>query len=151
AHEHGALTLVDGAQAVGAVPVDFDALGVDLYGAPGQKWVCGPVGCGALAVRPELVERLEIAQPSYQTRDRMSDGTPLWPGARRFDGATLSPATLLGLAAAIRWRADAVGLDEGFELAAERTRHARRRLREVPGVELVEPGEAFGTLIAMRL
>jgi L-cysteine/cystine lyase len=152
AHERGALVLADGAQATGAIGVDLAELGVDLYGSPGQKWLCGPVGTGSLAVRPELVERLEIAQPSYLTRDFKTDGTPLWPGARRFDGASLSPASLLGLQAAIRWRADEVGLDASLALAAEHAAAARTRLAEVPGVEVVQPGDGpYGTLVALRL
>ncbi len=152
AHERGALVLVDGAQATGAIPVDLEELGVDLYGSPGQKWVCGPIGTGSLAVRPELVERLEIGQPGYLTRDFHSDGAPYWPGARRFDGATLSPASHLGLTAAIRWRADEVGLDASLALAAEHASAARTRLAEVPGVEVVQPGDGpYGTLVALRL
>jgi L-cysteine/cystine lyase len=152
AHDRGALVLVDGAQATGAIPVDLEEVGVDLYGSPGQKWLCGPVGTGSLAVRPDLVERLEIGQPSYLTRDFKSDGAPFWPGARRFDGATLSPASLLGLTAAIRWRADEVGLHASLELAAEHAATARARLSEVPGVEVVQPGDGpYGTLVAMRL
>ena len=50
AHQQGALLLVDGAQAVGAVPVDVHALDVDAYAFPGQKWLCGPEGIGALYV-----------------------------------------------------------------------------------------------------
>jgi L-cysteine/cystine lyase len=152
AHARGALVLVDGAQAVGAIPVDLAELGVDLYGSPGQKWLCGPVGTGSLAVRPDVLERLEIGQPGYLTRDHLSQGHPFWPGARRFDGATLSAASLLGLTAAIRWRADEVGLDASLALAAEHAAAARSRLSEVPGVEVVQPGDGpYGTLIALRL
>ncbi|HWQ25025.1 MAG TPA: aminotransferase class V-fold PLP-dependent enzyme, partial [Gaiellaceae bacterium] len=40
--------LVDGAQSVGAIPVD--ARGLDFYTVSGQKWLCGPEGTGALVV-----------------------------------------------------------------------------------------------------
>ena len=36
--------LLDGAQGLGAVPVDVRALGCDFYAASGQKWLCGPLG-----------------------------------------------------------------------------------------------------------
>src|SRR5262249_48027763 len=55
ARDTGALLLVDGAQAVGALPVDVHALDVDAYAFPGQKWLCGPEGTGALYVRPGLM------------------------------------------------------------------------------------------------
>src|SRR5205814_1779679 len=51
AHSVGARVLVDGAQAVGAVPIDVHALDVDYYAWPGQKWLFGPEGTGALYVR----------------------------------------------------------------------------------------------------
>ncbi len=50
--------LLDGAQGVGAVPVDVRALGCDAYAGAGQKWLCGPDGTGMLWVSPELRERL---------------------------------------------------------------------------------------------
>ena len=40
--------LLDGAQGVGAVPVDVHALGCDAYAGAGQKWLCGPDGTGML-------------------------------------------------------------------------------------------------------
>ena len=36
--------LLDGAQGIGAVPVDVRALGCAFYAGSGQKWMCGPVG-----------------------------------------------------------------------------------------------------------
>ncbi|HZC19544.1 MAG TPA: aminotransferase class V-fold PLP-dependent enzyme, partial [Rubrobacteraceae bacterium] len=39
ARDRGALTLVDGAQSVGNVPVDIPASGADMYAFTGHKWV----------------------------------------------------------------------------------------------------------------
>lgn len=58
-HAHGALLLVDGYQGAGQLPVDMGALGVDFYCAGGLKWLLGGSGIAFLAVRPELVRRLE--------------------------------------------------------------------------------------------
>src|ERR671916_2044528 len=55
ARDQGALTLVDGAQSVGNIPVDVPATGVDMYAFTGHKWVLGPEGMGAFYVRPGLV------------------------------------------------------------------------------------------------
>ena len=50
--------LLDGAQGLGAVPVDVRALGCDYYAASGQKWLCGsdraPATC---TCRRERMER----------------------------------------------------------------------------------------------
>ena len=53
----GVPVLLDGAQGLGAVPVDVRALGCDFYAASGQKWLCGPNGTGYLYVRAELRRR----------------------------------------------------------------------------------------------
>lgn len=56
AHAKGALVHSDGAQAVGKVPVDVQAMGVDLLSLTAHK-MYGPKGCGALYVR----KRTELA------------------------------------------------------------------------------------------
>lgn len=61
AREVGALTLIDAYQAVGAVPVDVRAAGVDLLTGGSIKWLCAGPGTGFLYVRPELAPTLRPA------------------------------------------------------------------------------------------
>jgi selenocysteine lyase/cysteine desulfurase len=80
--------LLDGAQGLGAVPLDVRDLGCDYYAASGQKWLCGPIGSGYLYVREELIDGLSPAAPGYGS---LSDtlrplDLPLVAGAARFDG-----------------------------------------------------------------
>ena len=147
ARAQGALLLADGAQSVGAIAVDPAALGADLYTASGQKWVCGPSGTGALWVREGLEDELGLGQPGYLSRDGHAEGTPLWPGARRFDGASLAPASLRGLAESVRFRREQVGWQAGFEQAASMAARAREVLSALPRVSVDVPAGPLATLV----
>ncbi|HTP18879.1 MAG TPA: aminotransferase class V-fold PLP-dependent enzyme [Solirubrobacteraceae bacterium] len=61
----GVPVLLDAAQALGAVPIDVGALGVDFYAGSGQKWLCGPEGSGALFVREDRLDDLLVPWPGY--------------------------------------------------------------------------------------
>ena len=151
AHAAGAVVLADGAQGAGALDVDPAALGVDAYGGPGQKWLCGPNGAGFLWVAEGFEERFEVAAPSYYTRDFKSEGAPFWPGARRHDGASLSIGALAGLAAAVAFRRELVGWAEGAaQMAAVRARCVEL-LAGVPGVTLQAESEGAAPLVAFTV
>ena len=83
----GAPVLLDGAQALGAIPVSVRTLGCAFYAASGQKWLCGPESSGCLFVDPDHVEDLLIPWPNYGSLARGSDPLDLIPadGAARFD------------------------------------------------------------------
>jgi L-cysteine/cystine lyase len=148
----GALLLADGAQSAGAIEVDPVSLGADLYTASGQKWVCGPSGTGALWVREGLEEELGLGQPGYLSRDlHGAEGRPLWPGARRFDGASLPPSNLRGLAESVRFRREEVGWHAGFEHASTMAERARALLRELPRVEVDSPAGPLASLVTFSV
>jgi selenocysteine lyase/cysteine desulfurase len=87
-----ALVLLDGAQGLGAVPVDVKALGCDFYAASGQKWLCGPNGIGYVYARADRIDGLRAPWPGWQVLEDPHDplDSPLHPDARRL--ATGFPA-----------------------------------------------------------
>jgi L-cysteine/cystine lyase len=96
--------VLDGAQGVGAVPVDVRALGCDAYAGAGQKWLCGPDGLGMLYVAPSLRERLAVSRRGYGNLLDPSAGlhAKLHDDARRFDTFVLSAEALATALAAVR-------------------------------------------------
>jgi L-cysteine/cystine lyase len=89
--------LLDGAQAVGAVPVDVAALGCAFYAGSGQKWLCGPIGTGMLYVSPAWRDRLDLHGPSYAgyaDPHRPLDPDALHDDARLFDAPAVPPESI---------------------------------------------------------
>ncbi len=58
AHQVGALVMLDVYQTCGIVPIDVQALGVDILVGGSHKWLCSGPGTCFLYVKPELRERL---------------------------------------------------------------------------------------------
>ncbi len=96
--------LLDGAQGVGAVPVDVVALGCDAYAGAGQKWLCGPDGTGVLYVSTALRERLTVSRRGYGNLADPNAGLDahLHEDARRFDTLSMNAETTACALAAIR-------------------------------------------------
>jgi selenocysteine lyase/cysteine desulfurase len=87
--------LLDGAQGIGAVPVDVGALGCDAYAGAGQKWLCGPDGTGMLWVSPSLGERLAVTRRGFGNLEDANAGLDarVHPDARRFDTMSMNAET----------------------------------------------------------
>jgi L-cysteine/cystine lyase len=140
--ETGLPVLVDGAQSVGAIPVDAGP--ADFYTVSAQKWLCGPASTGALVVRePEALPPRLVGYASQQSYSIEEATFEPKDGAARFDPAFTPAPALAGLAAALR------DLPDGrFDRARELTGRFRDALVEA-GYEVVsESGQ--GTLISWR-
>jgi L-cysteine/cystine lyase len=137
----GLPVLVDGAQSVGAIPVDASRF--DFYAFSCQKWLCGPDGTGGLVVAEP--ESLAIAAPSYMSQERYEATGEFSPraGAVRFDPGWSPPPALAGLGAALD-----LAPEQRFERAAEMARRCRELLAERFEV-VTAPGQ--GTLVSFRV
>jgi L-cysteine/cystine lyase len=153
AHERGALVVVDGAQSIGAIPVDLAATGADVLALPAQKWLLGPSGMGALAVSRRVRDRLQPTFAGYATFERLdpSGASALWPSAQRFEWSNWHTPSIVGMARSIGWMSMFIGLDwfqtRGPALAA----WMADRLAAIDGVSLLTPRASMATLIAFRI
>ena len=141
AREAGALSLIDGAQAVPHMAVDVQATGADFYAWTGHK-ALGPTGIGVLHGRREILETMEpfltggdmIASVDFQSAS--------WNELPyKFEAGTPPIAEAVGLGAAVDYLSG-LGMERvrGHERAL--TAYMLERLSEVPGLRVVGPPEA---------
>jgi cysteine desulfurase len=117
AHEHGALVHTDAAQAAGKVPIDVNALGIDLLSMTAHK-MYGPKGCGALYVRRKLA-LCPLIEGGGQERGIRS--------------GTLNVPGIVGFGEAARICKEEMG-EEGARTKRLRTRLIEGLQRELDGV-----------------
>lgn len=139
AHRHGVLVLVDGAQSFAAMALDMASVGADFYAVPGQKWLCGPEGTGALYSRQEAISQIRTTFASYGTMDGFNDygGFLVKEDGRRFEQGTMQLADLEGQVAACQFLSDVVGPEWAFSRISELTGRAIDALAGIPGVRVV--------------
>lgn len=152
AHERGAIVVIDGAQAVGAIPVAVHDSGADFYAIAGQKWLLGPEGAAALWVAPAMVERARPNLVSWFSYEAIGpDGGRLWPDARRLDGSQFYRPLITGFARSCGWLSMYVGLPWILDRGRAMARSAAGRLARIERVEVLTPADCMATLVTFRI
>ena len=145
----GAVTLVDGAQSVGHIPVNVRELGCDFYAFSGHK-MCAPTGSGGLYGRQELLR----AMPPWHGGGEMivsvtyERATYKQPPAR-FEAGTPNIAGAVGLGAAVDY-IESLGRDAIFSHDSALAEQAIAILREIPGIRVLGPDGARGALASFH-
>ena len=102
------LFLIDGAQAVGHIPVDVSALNCDFYAADAHKWLMGPRGSGFLYVEESYLEKRSDYFGFYENYMVAERYRPRNEGRDRiYEPATMSVETYVGMRNAIEAVLDA--------------------------------------------
>jgi cysteine desulfurase / selenocysteine lyase len=105
--QHGILFVVDAAQTAGVLPIDVQALNIDLLAFPGHKSLLGPPGTGGLIIgeRANLRPIRQGGTGSYSQQERQPSDLP-----EGFESGTLNTVGIAGLGSSVRFLLD-VGLD----------------------------------------
>jgi selenocysteine lyase/cysteine desulfurase len=159
AHSRGAKVYADAVQAVGAVPVDVRASGIDFLACSSYKWLMGDMGLGFLYVREDLLERLRRTQYGFRQLERMeyhvfpydppgeavADWTASGSAGGHFEVGTVSNTT----AACLNYSLDYIlqlGVDQ---IQAHRMPLLRRLQSELPrlGFQAMTPTESTSPIV----
>jgi cysteine desulfurase / selenocysteine lyase len=137
----GAVTVVDGAQAVPQLAVDVATLGADFYAWTGHK-ALGPTGVGVLHGRAELLEAIEPFLTGGDMIASVDFHSVTWNELPyKFEAGTPPIAEAVGLGAAVDYL-DALGMQRVREHERALTGYMLERLAEVPGLRVVGPPDA---------
>jgi selenocysteine lyase/cysteine desulfurase len=145
AREHNLLFVVDAAQTAGVVPIDVQAMHIDLLAFPGHKSLLGPTGTGALYVGPRA--RVRAWREGGTGGDSSNETQP--PELPYFlEGGTPNVLGVAGLTVGVKYVLEQ-GLDHIREHEVALTDRLWRRLDEIGGYEVFghrDPARRVGTL-----
>ena len=130
AHSRGALLVVDAAQTAGVLPLDMEAMGIDVLCFTGHKGLMGPQGTGGLCLRPGVELR-----PFKRGGSGVHSYDPGQPGEypTRLEAGTLNAHGLAGLRAALGFLRQ-TGRQRLYELEHARTLAFYEAVRGLEGV-----------------
>lgn len=136
AHKHGAVVVVDGAQAVPHFKVDVQAIGADFFAFSGHK-MCAPMGIGVLYGRRELLEAMPPFLRGGEMIEYVTKEGATWAELpHKFEAGTVNAAGAVGLGAAIDY-INSIGFDEIVRRDHELTTLLMEEMCRIPHVHVV--------------
>jgi cysteine desulfurase/selenocysteine lyase len=150
AHAHGAVVVIDGAQAIPHHRVDVASLDCDFYALSSHK-VFGPTGVGVLYGKAALLESM----PPYQGGGSMIETVRFEKSTyadipQRFEAGTPDIGGVAGFGAALDYVSD-LGLDAIERHERELLDYATDVLAEVPGLRLIGTAAQKAAVISFSL
>jgi len=150
AHEHGAVVLIDGAQAAGHLAMDVQELDCDFLVFSGHK-IFGPTGTGVLYGKADLLNRM----PPYQTGGDMITSVTFEKTTYnilpyKFEAGTPNIAGVIGLGAAIDYMLD-IGMDAIAAYERELLAYGTEKLGAIPGLKIIGTAKDKAAIISFIL
>lgn len=138
AHAHGAVMVVDGAQAAPHLKIDVQKLNCDFFAFSGHK-MCGPTGIGVLYGKKHLLEKMEPIEFGGEMIDFVGLYESTWKELPwKFEGGTPIIAGAIGLGAAIDYL-EAIGLENIERHEHELAAYAMDRMSTIEGLKIYGP------------
>lgn len=140
AKRHGVPFLLDACQSVGQIPIDVQAMDIDILSTTSRKYLRGPRGVGFLYVSKAWIEQLEPPSLDLHAATWVSPTHyEIRADAKRFENWECNVAAKLGLGVAVDY-----ALGWGIEAIHERvtvlSQLLRTQLREISGIEVHDQG-----------
>jgi selenocysteine lyase/cysteine desulfurase len=132
ARARGIFTVIDGAQAVGQIPVDVSEMGCDAYVGCFHKWLLAPAGAGFLYVRKDRARGVWSTLASSNWNNHEDDGY------RFTQRGTGSLSLLMGVDAALDFH-NGIGAERIHERVKYLGDYLREGLRKIRGTRLYTP------------
>ena len=134
ARQAEALSLIDGAQTLGVLPVNLHDLGCDFYAASNHKWLMGPRETGVLYVRADRIEGLWPTRVTHGWEQEKSDGARRFESLGQRDDARVAA---VGDAIAFHHKLGKARVEQRIRALAARLKKALGDL--IPGAAFVTP------------
>jgi len=136
AHAKNARIAIDGAQAVGHMPVDVKEIDCDFLFFSGHK-MCGPTGIGVLYGKKDHLKEIHPSIFGGGAVEEVTLTDTTFTGApQKFESGTRNIAGAIGLGEAVRFL-EGVGVGAITEHVAELTQYAYEQLNQIEGVSIV--------------
>lgn len=131
---------IDGAQAVGMIPVNLNAIGCDSYAISGHKWLGAPHESGVFYVRIDKLESVVVTSIGAHSGE-----LPILPGeiklygsAQRYEYGTRNAAIMVGVAEAVHLQ-ERIGIDRIAAYGRDMATFLQRELARIDGIVLRTP------------
>lgn len=145
AHSLGVEVLFDGAQGLVHVDLDLHDMGVDYYSMPGQKWILGPDGIGALYIKESHISKLRpsfVSSRAAKVWDALGSYEVDTDSIGKFRLTTTSTPIKAGFKEALRFFQDDIGGVPGTEQVTRNlASQMKTALHSVPNLTLHSPLE----------
>jgi len=146
AHEYGAIMVVDGAQSVPHLKVDFKDTGIDFLAFSAHK-MCGPTGVGALVGKYELLCDMDpFVSGGGMNSIFKKDGTVDYRlPPYKFEAGTLNIAGILGFGRAVKFIKE-IGVDNIHKHDQELIDYAIEKLKDYENIIIYNKDARNGIL-----